>query len=242
MENNVSLGDIWATLYPVKCNEFAKKKNGLTYLAWNEAWRLLMSHYPTAHYEFGENEVHADGSQTVHCTVAIAGHARHMWLPVMDYKNKAIPNPNARDVSDTKMRCLVKTIAMFGLGFHIFQGQVQPEDTWDDSTEEAKEDKPVVQEPVAKKPAAKKPEPEPEADDEDFLFTDTQAGADHWVDRLIETVNGLVETKKGLRSIWEGNKKAVDKLQAEYPESYKRLADVMKAKQDELKKKESENG
>ena len=201
-----------------------------------------MSHYPTAHYEFGENEVHADGSQTVHCTVAIAGHARHMWLPVMDYKNKAIPNPNARDVSDTKMRCLVKTIAMFGLGFHIFQGQVQPEDTWDDSTEEAKEDKPVVQKPVAKKPAAKKPEPEPEADDEDFFFTDTQEGADHWVDRLIETVNGLVETKKGLRSIWEGNKKAVDKLQAEYPESYKRLADVMKAKQDELKKKESENG
>jgi len=237
MENDVSLGDIWATLYPVKCNEFAKKKNGLTYLAWNEAWRLLMSHYPTAHYEFGENEVHADGSQTVHCTVAIAGHARHMWLPVMDYKNKAIPNPNARDVSDTKMRCLVKTIAMFGLGFHIFQGQVQPEDTWDDSTEEAKEDKPVVQKPVAKKP-----EPEPEADDEDFFFTDTQEGADHWVDRLIETVNGLVETKKGLRSIWEGNKKAVDKLQAEYPESYKRLADVMKAKQDELKKKESENG
>jgi hypothetical protein len=238
MENDVSLGDIWATLYPVKCSEFAKKKNGLTYLAWNEAWRLLMSHYPTAHYEFGENEVHADGSQTVHCTVAIAGHARHMWLPVMDYKNKAIPNPNARDVSDTKMRCLVKTIAMFGLGFHIFQGQVQPEDTWDDSTEEAKEDKPVAEKPVAKQ----RSQPELEVDDEDFFFTDTQEGADHWVDRLIETVNGLVETKKGLRSIWEGNKKAVDKLQAEYPESYKRLADVMKAKQDELKKKESENG
>ena len=36
------------------------------------------------------------------------------------------------------MRCLVKTIAMFGLGFHIFQGQVQPEDTWNDVTEEAK--------------------------------------------------------------------------------------------------------
>jgi len=242
METNVSLGDIWETLYPVKCGDAAKKKNGLTYLPWNEAWRLLMNHYPTAHFEFGEIEMHSDGSQTIHCTVAIEGHARHMWLPVMNYKNQAIANPSARDVSDTKMRCLVKTIAMFGLGFHIFQGQVQPEDTWDDSTEEAKEDKPVVQKPVAKKPAAKKPEPEPEADDEDFFFTETQEGADHWVDRLIETVNGLVETKKGLRSIWDGNKKAVDKLQAEYPESYKRLADVMKAKQDELKKKESENG
>ena len=237
MENNVSLGDIWATLYPVKCSEFAKKKNGLTYLPWNEAWRLLMSYYPTAHYEFGEIEVHSDGSQTVYCTVAIAGHARRMWLPVMDYRNKAIPNPNARDVSDTKMRCLVKTIAMFGLGFHIFQGQVQPEDTWNDVTEEAEEDKPVT-----KKTDAKKSEPDPDILDEDFLFTETQEGADHWVDRLIETVNGLVETKKGLRSIWDGNKKAVDKLQAEYPESYKRLADVMKAKQDELKKKESENG
>ena len=238
METNVSLGDIWETLYPVKCGDSAKKKNGLTYLPWNEAWRLLMNHYPSAHFEFGDIEVHSDGSQTIHCTVAIEGHARHMWLPVMNYKNQAIANPSARDVSDTKMRCLVKTIAMFGLGFHIFQGQVQPEDTWDDVTEEAVEEK-----PPAKKPAAKKPDPEPEADgdEEEFYLSFNTEAADGWVDMMISTVEGMVETKKGLRSMWEANKKAVDHIQAKFPESYSRLAAAMKAKQDEFNNKDKAN-
>lgn len=242
MENNVSLGDIWEKLYPVKCGEHAKQKNGLTYLPWNEAWRLLMMHYPTAHYEFGDIEVHSDGSQTIHCSVAIEGHARHMWLPVMNYKNQAISNPSARDISDTKMRCLVKTIAMFGLGFHIFQGQVQPEDTWDDSEAE----QPVAeQKPKAKQPAKKKPEPKADAGDaeeEEFYLTFDAERADDWVDKMISLVEGMVETKKGLRSMWEANKKAVDHIQSEFPESYDRLAAVMKAKQDELNNKEKANG
>ena len=241
MEANVSLRDIWDTLYPVKCGESAKQKNGLTYLPWNEAWRLLMMHYPTAHYEFGEIEMHGDGSQTIHCTVAIEGHARHMWLPVMNYKNQAISNPSARDISDTKMRCLVKTIAMFGLGFHIFQGQVQPEDTWDDSEVE----EPVAeQKPKAKQPAKKKLEPKADADDaeeEEFYLAFDAEKADVWVDMMISTVEGMVETKKGLRSMWEANKKAVDHIQSKFPKSYDKLAAAMKAKQDELNSKEKAN-
>ena len=242
METNVSLRDIWDTLYPVKCGESAKQKNGLTYLPWNEAWRLLMMHYPTAHYEFGEIEIHGDGSQTIHCTVAIEGHARHMWLPVMNYKNQAISNPSARDISDTKMRCLVKTIAMFGLGFHIFQGQVQPEDTWDD----AEAEQPVAeQKPKAKQPPKKKPEPKSDAEDaeeEEFYLGFDAEQADDCVDKMISLVEGMVETKKGLRSMWEANKKAVDHIQSKFPKSYDRLAAAMKAKQDELNSKEKANG
>ena len=242
MENNVSLGDIWEKLYPVNCGEHAKQKNGLTYLPWNEAWRLLMMHYPTAHYEFGDIEVHSDGSQTIHCSVAIEGHARHMWLPVMNYKNQAISNPSARDISDTKIRCLVKTIAMFGLGFHIFQGQVQPEDTWDDSEVE----EPVAeQKPKAKQPPKKKPEPKADAGDaeeEEFYLAFDAEQTDGWVDNMISLVEGMVETKKGLRSMWEANKKAVDHIQSKFPESYDRLAAAMKAKQDELNNKERANG
>tara|TARA_R110001606_G_scaffold120698_1_gene252518 strand:+ start:4697 stop:5431 length:735 start_codon:yes stop_codon:yes gene_type:complete len=243
METNVSLGDIWETLYPVKCGESAKQKNGLTYLPWNEAWRLLMNHYPTAHYEFGEIEIHSDGSQTIHCSVAIEGHARHMWLPVMNYKNQAIANPSARDVSDTKMRCLVKTIAMFGLGFHIFQGQVQPEDTWNDTETNEPEAKPKAK-PQEKKPAAKKPDPKPvaeESDEDEFYLNFDGDGANGWVDMMISTVEGMVETKKGLRSMWEANKKAVDHIQSKFPESYERLAAAMKAKQDEFNNKEKSN-
>ena len=44
----------------------------------------------------------------------------------MNFKNDAIKNPDAREISDAKMRCLVKTIAMFGLGARLYDGTYQP--------------------------------------------------------------------------------------------------------------------
>ena len=59
---------------------------------------------------------------------------RHMWLPVMDHRNNAVQHPTTRQVSDTRMRCLVKAIAMFGLGFYIYAGEDLPEKTEVDNT------------------------------------------------------------------------------------------------------------
>jgi len=39
---------------------------------------------------------------------------------------KATVNPDARQISDAKMRCLVKCIAMFGLGHYIYAGEDIP--------------------------------------------------------------------------------------------------------------------
>lgn len=114
---------IWNTLSSVDCNEHTEKKGGLTYLSWAWAWQILMEHYAMATFEFGENETHIDGSMTVHCTVKIGECQRSMWLPVMNYKNAAIINPNARDISDNKMRCLTKTLALMGLGHYIYSGE-----------------------------------------------------------------------------------------------------------------------
>lgn len=132
MSEILSNEEVWAKLYPIDVSEWAKKKGNLTYLPWNQAVKLMMKHYPEFHYEFQDNELHPDDSMSVHCTVVIKNLAKRMWLPVMDYRNKALSNPNARDISDSKMRCLVKAISMFGLGFHLYEGVVQPEDTWDD--------------------------------------------------------------------------------------------------------------
>jgi|GEM_PF-2164915 hypothetical protein len=115
--------NIWNTLSSVDCNEHTDKKGGLTYLSWAWAWGILMEHYPMATFEFSDNEAHADGSMTVHCTVTIGECQRSMWLPVMDYKNAAIKSANSRDISDNKMRCLTKALALFGLGHYIFAGE-----------------------------------------------------------------------------------------------------------------------
>lgn len=107
----------------------------LHYYSWSACWRELMNRFPDAQYEFSMFEregklydvmYYADSTASVHCKVTINSITRDMWLPVMDYKNKAVPNPDARAISDTKMRCLVKTIAMFGLGLDIYEGKYVP--------------------------------------------------------------------------------------------------------------------
>jgi hypothetical protein len=49
-------------------------------------------------------------------------------LPVMDYRNKAVPNPDAFAVNTAMQRCLAKAIALHGLGLSLYVG----EDLWDD--------------------------------------------------------------------------------------------------------------
>ena len=67
-----------------------------------------------------------DGTGEVRCRLTVGGFSRTCWLPIMDYKNQAIANPNARDLNDAKMRCLVKCIALFGLGLYIYAGEDIP--------------------------------------------------------------------------------------------------------------------
>lgn len=127
----------WNTLSKINVNDYTEKKGNLTYLSWAWAWQKLMENYPEATYHFGDNEYHPDGSVTVHCTLTVDGITRPMWLPVMDNRNNAISQPNSRQISDTKMRCLVKAISMFGLGSYIYAGEDLPQDNSTISDEQA---------------------------------------------------------------------------------------------------------
>jgi len=130
---------VWKTLSSIDVNNKTEKKGNLTYLSWAWAWGELMKHYPQATYSFTTWEypdgssyvvkdvlIYDDGTCSVECELRIGDLARIMWLPVMDYKNQAIANPTARQISDTKMRCLVKCISMFGLGHYIYAGEDLP--------------------------------------------------------------------------------------------------------------------
>jgi len=121
--SNPTSADIWQTLSKIDVSDHIEKKNNLSYLSWAWAWGILMENYPDATYEFLEPETHINGSMTVFCQVSINKTTRLMWLPVMDYKNKAIPNPDAFAINTAKMRCLVKCLALFGLGHYIYAGE-----------------------------------------------------------------------------------------------------------------------
>lgn len=118
--------EIWQTLSQVDCSKHVEKKNGLSYLSWAWAWGVLMEYYPEATFEFDEPKSRPDGTMMVFCTISIGEASRRMWLPVMDYKNKAIVNPDAFAINTANMRCLVKCMALFGLGLYIYAGEDLP--------------------------------------------------------------------------------------------------------------------
>jgi hypothetical protein len=100
-----------------------EKKGGLSYLSWSFAWSQLCEVHPDANFYFADPVTFADGSVMVKAVVTVGDKTHEMTLPCMDHRNKAIQNPNARDISDAQMRCLVKCIALFGLGISLYLGE-----------------------------------------------------------------------------------------------------------------------
>ena len=63
------------------------------------------------------------------CRVEIGELYKEGWLPVYDNKYNAIENPRADDIQDNMQRCMVKTMALFGLGLQVYHnGQTKPEE------------------------------------------------------------------------------------------------------------------
>ena len=217
---------VWQTLSAIDCSDKAEKKNGLTYLSWAWAWGILMEHYPEATYQFLNEEWDSEGRATVWCSVKIGELDRLMWLPVMDYKNKAIVKPDTRAVSDTRMRCLTKCLAMYGLGHYIYAGEDLPTQT--ETVEEAK--------PEPKKAAKPAPQPEP----------DPNAGDD--LDVIISVFNKFsedpstgVKTVANLEDLYHKNVGLITKIQESSPDDYKQLMAHLSAMKAELQSKEEPN-
>ena len=226
--------EIWTAASKIPCGNYVKKKNGLDYLSWSDSWALTMSKFPQATFAFKENEVHPDGSLSVVCSAEIDGNVRSMWLPITNYSNKVIMNPSGRDINDSKMRCLVKTLSLFGIGFHIYQGKIQPEDTFND--EEVDEPAPAPKPkspPRPVKPTPVKPVP-PVTSEVVESSSDQLEDPAHWVNTTIEVAEKFSESADGLRSLWQANKKIIDSLDANHPEQYKRLKEAFTKMRDTL--------
>lgn len=114
-------------LRAINVNEHTEKKNGLTYLSWAWAVDQLLMQDPEATWSYGE-PVKFGETLMVFCTVTAFGKPMTAQLPVMDYRNKAIPNPDAFAVNTAMQRCLAKAIALHGLGLYIYAGEDLPDE------------------------------------------------------------------------------------------------------------------
>ena len=134
---------IWSELSKVDVSKHVERKGKLDYLSWSFAYSTLCSYYPNNAYSFTQEE-YKDGTMMVECMITITEGdetaMRSMWLPVMDNMNKPIANPNAYQINTTRMRCLVKCLAMWGLGISIYGGTVELND---ESTTTVKAPKPL---------------------------------------------------------------------------------------------------
>jgi hypothetical protein len=117
----------YAELRKINVNEHIEKKNGLSYLSWAWAVDTLLQNDPAATWYYGQPVTFGE-SVMVFCTVNAFGKSMTAQLPVMDYRNKAIQNPDAMSVNTAMQRCLAKAIALHGLGLYIYAGEDLPED------------------------------------------------------------------------------------------------------------------
>ena len=128
-------------VFKIDVNSKTEKKGSLTYLSWAWAWAEFKKVYPDARYEVkkfdGLPYRKDDGVGVIVYTEVTAGELTYeMWLPVMDMRNNTILEPKMTDINKTIMRCLVKNLAMFGLGLYIYKGEDMPVELGEPCTEE----------------------------------------------------------------------------------------------------------
>ncbi|AMM23200.1 Sak single strand annealing protein [Variovorax sp. PAMC 28711] len=111
----------------INVGEKTERKGNLTYLSWAWAVDQLLRLDATATWEY-KDPVYFKETLMVFCSVTAFGKTMTAQLPVMDHKNKAIPQPDAFQVNTAMQRCLAKAIALHGLGLYIYAGEDLPPD------------------------------------------------------------------------------------------------------------------
>lgn len=127
------MSSTWETLSKIDVSEHTEEKNGLTYLSWAWAWGKVKDNYPKARYvkRIWDTELpytkDDQGYAYVEVTVIIGDEEQSELMPVLDYKNQSVKNPNSFQVNTALQRCLAKCCAMHGLGHYIYAGEDLPQ-------------------------------------------------------------------------------------------------------------------
>ena len=247
INKNLTFGEIWKTLTKEDVSKYTQEKGKLTYLSWGRAWILLMKHYPESEYTFHDFDglsfrTLPDGTAEVVTSLSIGGCVRSMILPIMDYKNNAVVNPSATQVNNNRMRCLVKNIAMYGLGMGVY-ASLEPEDLVVDPEEGLPDEKHDI-EPEGKKAVAKKKKRKPKKpeahEDIDQVPEETDLA---WAENFVEGMTGMMvfhDTKEGLRGFWKDHEEQIGLLKAKFPEQKSELEEVFVAKARSIAKSDEE--
>ena len=132
MENQIK--SVYSTLSQTSVREKIERKGNLDYLSWANAWHMLKTAYPNAQRKVYEHDhtgfnYFTDGRTAYVKVGIIVNDLEHIdYLPVMDFRNNALPidKVTATDVNKTIQRSTAKAIAMHGLGLSLWTGEDVP--------------------------------------------------------------------------------------------------------------------
>ena len=220
-EDDLTFREIWDTLSAIDVSEYTEEKMNLTYLSWARAIMLVSNIYEMK-YKFCNIDglpyrLLPAGSAEVITEITIGKHTRQMALPIMDYKNNPVKDIDSRQLNDNRMRCLVKNLAIFGLGMSVFA-------QWDNHLPAEEKDA---------KPKETKSKPEV-ADKHD----------EAWAKLFVESIELLIKKAKtvdSLSSLYTSptNKEQFSILKDRYSEMSDEILNKFKLKKTELQNKES---
>ena len=122
----------FSVLNAIDVSEHTQKKGNFTYLSWPYAVGELLERHPATTWEVHEYDgkpyMQTPAGFFVKTSVTVDGVTRTQVHPVLDNYNKPIQSPNAFQINTSIQRCLVKAIALHGLGLYIYAGEDLPRD------------------------------------------------------------------------------------------------------------------
>jgi hypothetical protein len=224
-------------LLKINVNDHTEKKNGLTYLSWAWAWAEALKADPAATFNVqtfdGKPYVEINGTAMVWVTVTMFNKPVTCFLPVMNGANKPltlageevqtrrgpiIEKIDSFTVNTAIMRCMVKGLALHGLGLYIYAGEDLPEA--DGQAE------PVIVKVVTPTATA----------DVEVNTGNADANAELFAEGMMTYTNHCTDVK-GLNSYWKSNQTQLDSLKVSRPDLY----DQIRNRFAEIKKQLSES-
>ena len=118
-------------LAAINVSEHVEKKGQFNYLSWPYAVQQLRMFDDTATWVIqrfnGLPYLGTECGTFVEVAVTVRNVTLSQIHPVLDSRNKPIPVPSAFDINTSIQRCLVKAIALHGLGLCVYAGEDLPQ-------------------------------------------------------------------------------------------------------------------
>src|SRR5450755_1840845 len=124
------MDNYFARLNQINVSDHIERKGDFAYLSWPFAVTQLRLADPQACWEVrrfdGLPYLKTETGYFVEVAVTVQAVTLSQIHPVLDGKNRPLIEPSAFDINTSIQRCLVKAIALHGLGLHVYAGEDLP--------------------------------------------------------------------------------------------------------------------